>query len=229
MFTASTRTPHAPVSTWLEQLDFDWSGLLPAGRPRSLRKNECLFLQGQADAHVYIVVSGRVRLVIHDGAGRELHVAIVGRHGLLGDAGASAFGQHLTSAYASAPTTVCVLPRACWHRGLDEQALWRQQARAMADHLLRLSWQHHWLLGVQGARQRVCHHLLGLLFSYGEAHPRGQRLSIVFSQQEMADLCCISRVSVSHVWSELERDGVIAREGRQLLVLDAEALRRKAA
>lgn len=223
------RPPHAPVSTWLEQLDFDWGELVLGGRPRALRKNECLFLQGQADAHVYIVLSGRVRLAIHDGEGRELHVAIVGRNGLLGDAGASAFGQHLTSAYACAPSTVCVLARERWHRGLDGQPQWRQQARAMADHLLRLSLQHHWLLGVQGARQRVCHHLLGLLASYGEPHPRGQRLALVFSQQEMADLCCISRVSVSHVWSELERDGVIAREGRQLLVLDADALRRKAA
>jgi CRP-like cAMP-binding protein len=216
------------TSTWLEGLGFDWGDLVVGRRLRALRKNECLFAQGQADAHVYIVHSGRVRLTIHDHEGSELHVAIVGSTGLLGDTGASAFGSHLCSAYASAQSSVYVLPRQALLEGIARHPAWLRQSRAMADHLMRLSLQHHWLLGVQGARQRVCHHLLGLLASHGQAHPRGRLIGITFSQQEMAELCCISRVSVSHVWRELEREGVIEREGRLLLVRELAALAHKA-
>ena len=223
-----TTTHTLTTSTWLEQLGFDWGDLVRGRRLRALSKNDCLYAQGQADPHVYIIHAGRIRLTLHDSQGRELHVAIVGRSGLLGDTGASAFGRHLCSAYASAQSSVYVVPREALLAGMVTQPLWLRQARSMADHLTQLSLQHHWLLGGLGARQRVCHHLLGLLASFGQPHPRGQRLSIVFSQQEMADLCCISRVSVSHVWRELEGDGVIAREGRQLVVLDAQALRNKA-
>ncbi len=218
----------APASTWLEDLRFQWDDLVAQRRLRSLRKNECLFAQGQPATHVYIVHGGRIRLALHEPTGRELHVAIVGASGLLGESGAAAFGLHLCSAYAATASSVYVVPREVFVHGLDTHPRWLAQARVMADRLLQLSLQHHWLLAVQGARQRVSQHLLGLVASYGREHPRGRVISITFSQQELADLCCISRVSVSQVWRELMREGVIAREGRQLVVLDLAALRRKA-
>lgn len=212
------------ISTWLEGLDFDWSALVAGRRLRLLRKNECLFAQGEPDTQVYVVHSGRVRLTLHDMAGRELHVAIVGRTGLLGDTGTGTFGHHLCSAYASTASSVHVVPRQELLDGLRQHPQWLQQSRAMADHLMRLSLQHHSLLGGHSARARVCHHLLGLLASYGQPHSEGRLIGIPFSQQEMAELCCISRVSVSHVLGELVREGVIGREGRSMVVRDPAAL-----
>lgn len=212
------------ISTWLEGLDFDWTDLVAGRRLRLLRKNECLFAQGDADTQVYVVHSGRIRLTLHDMVGRELHVAIVGRTGLLGDTGAGTFGQHLCSAYASTASSVYAVPRQELLEGLRQHPQWLHQARAMADHLMRLSLQHHSLLGGHSAKARVCHHLLGLLASYGQPHPSGRLIGIPFSQQEMAELCCISRVSVSHVLGELEREGIIGRDGRSMVVRDVAAL-----
>lgn len=222
-------TANAPeaISTWLEGLDFDWSDLVAGRRLRLLRKNECLFAQGEGDSQVYVVHSGRVRLTLHDLAGRELHVAIVGRTGLLGDTGTGTFGQHLCSAYASTASSVYAIARQELLEGMRRHPHWLLQSRAMADHLMRLSLQHHSLLGGHSARARVCHHLLGLLASYGQPHPDGRLIGITFSQQEMAELCCISRVSVSHVLGDLEREGVIGREGRAMVVRDPAALARR--
>jgi CRP-like cAMP-binding protein len=45
-------------------------------------------------------------------------------------------------------------------------------------------------------------------------------ISIAFTQQEMGSICGLSRVSVSQIFSQLEREQVIARSGRLVVILD---------
>lgn len=212
------------ISTWLEDLDYDWQPLLEHAHRVHLRKDEFLFSEGQTCQQFYVVESGRVRLVVNDSSGRELHLAIVGRTGLIGDCGSDGFGVHLTSAIASSDTTVYVIPKRRMVEAMMQQPKILHQVMAMADLRFKLMVQHHVLLGVHSARQSVCQHLLGLMHSYGRPHPKGRWLGIVFSQQEMADLCGISRVSVSHVFSALEKAALIGRDGRHVVILDVAGL-----
>jgi CRP/FNR family cyclic AMP-dependent transcriptional regulator len=78
--------------------------------------------------------------------------------------------------------------------------------------------------GSNSSRRRVCLHLLDLLSSYGAPHADRSVISIAFTQQEMGNICGLSRVSVSHVFTALERDGVIGRAGRLVVVLDQDPL-----
>ena len=63
--------------------------------------------------------------------------------------------------------------------------------------------------------------------SYGEPHRDGTLISITFTQQEMGNICGLSRVSVSNVFTLLEREGVIARSGRLIVICDAPQLMRQ--
>lgn len=84
--------------------------------------------------------------------------------------------------------------------------------------------QHLALQGANSARRRVCHHLLGLMNSYGAPHDDGTVISIAFTQQEMGNICGLSRVSVSNIFTRLEREKVIARAGRLIVIRDAPQL-----
>jgi CRP-like cAMP-binding protein len=78
--------------------------------------------------------------------------------------------------------------------------------------------QHIQLQAHNSAGRRVCHHLLGLLHAHGTPTPLGSRINISFTQQEMGNICGLSRVSVSHIFSRLERQGVIARHQRHVVI-----------
>lgn len=212
------------TSTWLDDLHNDWQPLLKNAQRVHLRKNALLFTEGQACHRCYIVESGRIRLVVHDRSGRELHLAIVGRNGLVGDIGAEGFGVHVTSAIASTDANVYALSRSVMVEAMQKEPRILHQVLAMADLRFKLMVQHRVLMGVHHARAGICLHLLGLMHSYGRPHLKGFLLDIVFSQQEMADLCGISRVSVSHVFSALEKGGLIGREGRHIVIIDPAGL-----
>jgi CRP-like cAMP-binding protein len=66
--------------------------------------------------------------------------------------------------------------------------------------------------------------LLGLMRSYGKPVAGGVAISIHFTQQEMGNICGLSRVSVSHIFTELERLGVITRSARLVVVLEPQQL-----
>ena len=103
-----------------------------------------------------------------------------------------------------------------------------RQHQLLASLRFRIMLQHLALHGANSAKRRVSHHLLGLLNSYGRPTPEGMLISIPFTQQEMGNICGLSRVSVSHVFTLLESDGVIARAGRLIVVRELERLREMA-
>ena len=56
--------------------------------------------------------------------------------------------------------------------------------------------------------------------SYGASQRDGTVIAIGFTQQEMGSICGLSRVSVSHVFTQLLREQVITRAGRLVVVLN---------
>jgi len=62
------------------------------------------------------------------------------------------------------------------------------------------------------------------MHSYGAPHHQGTVISISFTQQEMGSICGLSRVSVSNIFTQLEREQVIARAARLVVIVDAARL-----
>jgi CRP/FNR family transcriptional regulator len=74
------------------------------------------------------------------------------------------------------------------------------------------------------ASRRVCHHLVGLSSAYGMPVDEGVRIGITYTQEEMGNICGLSRVSVSNIFSRLRRDGIVALQQRHTVVKDPAAL-----
>lgn len=205
---------------WLVNLEHDWSSLV-AGLPvRQAAKESVLYLQGAPVRAVHVILEGRVRLVSHTAPGQERHVAVIGANGLVGDCGFWAEGRHQTGAVASTDIRHVELAPQRLAAALHESPLLMRQLLAFGDQRFRVMLQHHALLGAGSALQRVCFALHGLVTLYGAPHPCGQRIGMRFTQEEMASICSVSRVSVATVLGSLAQRGVIAREGRDIIVRD---------
>ena len=214
----------AMVSAWLPHLDFDWAPALQGARRQRFAKDETLFLEGVPADTVYIILEGRVRLTSFGQDGKERHLMIMGTNGLVGDCGLPASDRYVVSAVAAADTEVAAVPTSRMQGLLQSDSRLAQQQRHLAAIRFRIMLRHVEAQGSNAGRRRVCLHLLDLVNSYQAPHPLGTVITIAFTQQEMGSICGLSRVSVSQVFTALEQEGVIARDGRLIVVLDRHKL-----
>jgi hypothetical protein len=88
---------------------------------------------------------------------------------------------------------------------------------------------YEWLLncGRRDSTARVVHLLCELAERSG-VDPALRRLVNPFTQQQIADITGQTSVNVNRVFADLERQGLIRREGREILFEDWEEMRRVA-
>ncbi len=208
------------VSAWLTNLRFRWDEATKGCRTRRFAKDETLFLEGNAADTVYVIVEGRIRLTSYAFDGKERHLMIVGPNGLVGDCGLLSSRRYVVSAVAASDATVRPVPASTLLAALGQYPELQAQQQTLSGMRFRVMLRHLALQGSNSSRRRVCLHLRDLVHSYGVPHGEGTAISISFTQQEMGSICGLSRVSVSHIFSQLERDRVITRAGRLVVVLD---------
>ena len=214
----------AIVSPWLANLQFDWKDVTQGIRKRQIASEEMLFLEGQVADTVYVVEKGRIRLTAYSPDGKDRHLMIVGANGTLGDCGLISTKHYVLSAVAATDSVVSTVQTSTFLRALDGNPHLMRQHLAMSSMRLRIMMQHLAMQGPNSGQRRVCHYLLGLMNSYGRANPQGILIYITFTQQEMGNICGLSRVSVSQIFTSLERERIIARGGRLVLILSPEKL-----
>ena len=208
------------VSAWLTNLQFQWDAITEGARSRRFAKEETLFLEGQAADTVYVIRDGRVRLTSFGFDGKERHLLILGPNGLAGDCALRSTGSYVVSAVAATDTLVCMVPTATVQAALERDGMLAAQHQALSSMRFRILLRHVAVQGSNSSRRRVCLHLLDLMHSYGLPHRLGNMISISFTQQEMGSICGLSRVSVSTIFTQLEREQVIARAGRLVVIVD---------
>jgi PAS domain S-box-containing protein len=85
----------------------------------------------------------------------------------------------------------------------------------------RLQQTETWL-AISGERQiedRLCRLLKLLQDQAGEPTPQGTRLSIRLTQEDLANACCTTRVTISRVLSQLQQSGKIALDVKKYIII----------
>jgi hypothetical protein len=124
--------PKAFVSAWLTHLQFEWGEITRGYRRQPVANDAPLFEEGQPAHSVYVVESGRIRLLSHSAEGRRRHLMIVGPTGLVGDCGLLQSQNHVVSAEASTDAVVCAVPVAAMLAALTQHLPWRASTRPCA-------------------------------------------------------------------------------------------------
>jgi CRP/FNR family transcriptional regulator len=78
----------------------------------------------------------------------------------------------------------------------------------------------------KGVRERLARALLHLSEQYGEQEAEGVRLRFRITHEELAQLIGATRETTSLALGELEREGLISKKRRVLLLKDLERLKR---
>lgn len=194
----------------------------------SLDRGEALFREGEPGDRLYLVREGKVKLGRQSGDGRENLLAVLGPGEMLGELSLFDPGLRTASAVAIVESTVLEVNH-------QQLTTWLQTNPPVALHLLRalarrLRRTNEALadLVFSDVPGRVAKALLDLSTRFGETTDEGIRVTHDLTQEELAQLVGASRETVNKALADFAQRGWVRREGRAVVLLDADRLERRA-
>ena len=219
----------APVGEFGAELtEHEWAELTRHGHRRRVHTGTPLFLEGTRSDTVLLVISGRVKVFSSATEGTEVVLAVRGPGALLGELAAIDDQPRSASVQCMEPVEILTVgsreftaflhahPRAMWLLLRILAGRLREADREQAE------------FGVYDSLSRVAHRLVELAERFGEPTESGIRITLSFTQDELAGWVGASREAVAHALKTLRARGYLRTQRRTVTVLDIEGLRRRA-
>ena len=188
--------------------------------PLKVRRGDAIFMEGEESSRVYILLSGVAKLRYVNG---EQHVLV----GFVGPGevfGLSSLLPQTTRPFrceAYSDCTVAVVKPDIFVDTVLSVPL--ERLSVVLDATVGRWWRQlvryaNFFVGL-GLRERVAGALLELGEKFGARDSRGILLTIKLTHADLAELVGASRQRTTEQLNDFEREGVITREGRRLIIV----------
>ncbi|MCW2514339.1 MAG: regulatory protein [Mycobacterium sp.] len=189
---------------------------------------QTIYVEGEIEDRLYIVVSGEFKLTRSCADGRTLLLAVVGPSDVFGDLSVFDPGPRTASATALTKASAVMMDRATlriWLNAHPEVA--KRLLRVLARRLRRTDDDLSDLIFTD-VPCRVAKQLLRLTQRFGVRQGSSVRVDHGLSQEEIAQLVGSSRETVNKIMTDFARRRWIRLKGKSLLVTDSASLVRRA-
>lgn len=183
-----------------------------------------IFQKGDPGSSMMAVIRGRVKICAHSTEGKELVLNIIDRGGLFGEIALLDGEPRTADAVALEETDLLVLDRSRFLPFLTANPEIAVRLLGVLCKRLRLTSEHLEDMLFLEASPRLARWLLRLGEILGKATPRGTRLDLKLSQQQIGSLVGVSRESVNKCLGEWQRSGFVGVESGYITLLDRDAL-----
>lgn len=204
------------------------SALVRQLHPAEFGSGETIFAQGDPGDRVYVIVSGTVKISLRSPGGRENLRAIRGPTDAFGELAVFDPGPRSCTASAVTDVHAVSLDRATLRTWIARWPVIGEQLLRALTQRLRHSEEQRIELVSSDVGGRVARQLLLLGRRFGTPEGGGLRLAHELSQDELAQLVGADRVSVNKALRAFTTRGWIRPEGKDMLILDPDALARRA-
>ncbi len=202
----------------------DLQALLQSGGERCVPHGGFFFSQGEEARELFILTSGRVKLVRTDPDGRSIIHHLVAPTELFGERATLARTPRLTSAQALADSRALV-----WDLRTILEAIRRRpvigvnavllMAERVERHLTRLE-----ELSLLRVELRIARLLMQLAHTLGRPTPRGIVLDLPLTGQELAEMASTTPYTVSRLFAAWRRLDIVDAQHDQILILQPQGL-----
>lgn len=215
-------TQNWPTGTFVSRLTVqERAALLRLGKRESFRDGSYLLRQRDNGREVFVLITGRVEIMMLDRRSREQRIALRVPGDLVGEMAFVDGRPRSASVVATGGVTAQRLPRDGFNRFFDEfPDAYRLLVRTVIDRL-RASDSRQLEIGVE-----VEARLAALLCQLAATDGDGSRQSLIVrhTQRELGRMIGASTVSVHRALRKLAGRDCIRTEYREIVILDFEAL-----
>jgi len=198
--------------------DVELAAMLQTMQQRTYAPRTCILRAGEIGEGLYVVLSGRVRVLLDDGEGHEIIVAVYGANEFFGEIELMDGGPRLANYDCTHPTEVLHIPR-------KVVLEWLERDPALAMLLLRTVTRR-----LADAHQKIGN--LALVNVYGrvarvlleEGHEANGEWHVEPGAEQIAATVGASREMVSRVVKDMINRGIVRRYKRKLIVMDRQLL-----
>jgi CRP/FNR family transcriptional regulator len=183
------------------------------------KKGEFLFRQGDSANTIYIIKSGRFKLVKTTESGEEVIIQIVGSGEIIGETSLFREGVFVSvSAIAMEDAKACAISRQSFESIIrNEPNIALKIIKGLSDRL-HDAWEQIAESNTQTIQEKVASLFIRLAQEYGESHVEGTIIKICLTQQEIASIVGASRVMISQVLGELTKRNYIYKKGKYYIL-----------
>jgi CRP-like cAMP-binding protein len=212
----------APLFASLTERHLD--ELASVARTRSLERREELFHRGDEGTQIYVIASGKLKVLTTSLDGDDVMFNITGPGEMIGEVALFSGRPRTASVSAIEPSELLVLDRGdflnCVRRDPDVAI---KLLGVLGDHIGRMSELVEDMLFLN-LPVRLAKKLLRFARTDGEETAEGVRINLKLSQEEWGDLVGTTRESVNKQLRAWTEEGVVRMDGGYVLILRADAL-----
>ena len=190
---------------------------------KTYQKNEHIFYEGDPADTIFLIKSGRVRLYKISYSGKEITLDILKTDDIFGENTFFEDTLYSMNAQALEDTFICSCSREQLPLLLNNPATAMKIIQELSSKIQDYSEQIA-RIAFNDVKSRTSEVLLRLANDYGEPIENGTVLDIKLTHQDLACLVNASRVMVSNIMSDFKQQGIIALEGRRIILLNLEEL-----
>ena len=193
-----------------------------------VRKGEVVFNEGEPGDSLYIVLAGKIKLSRRAPDGRENVLAVMGPSDQFGELSVFDPGPRTATATAVTDVKMARMPQTVLRPWVEARPeVGERLLRVLARRLRRTNDSVADLIftDVPG---RVAKALLQMADRFGSREHDGLRVKHDLTQEELAQLVGASRETVNKALADFVHRGWIQLQGKSVVVLDEDRLRRRA-
>jgi CRP-like cAMP-binding protein len=187
-----------------------------ASRLRNVKRGEAVYLPSDSADSVFLLVGGRIKICQITSEGKQSILSFIEPGELFGELAILGTDQRGECAEAVANSQMVVIPKQeLISLMLNKSEISAGISKIIGQRRQRIERRLRNLL-FQSNRKRLIHLLLELVERYGVSTPNGVKINIKLTHLEMANVIGSTRETVTVVLGQLQDEGLIDVERRQI-------------
>ncbi len=187
-------------------------------RPVNIKKKSFIYSMGESAEKVYILKEGRIKITRVTEEGKELTIDILEPGDIFGEMAIAGESERETSAEALEDSFICAMSKSDFERFIAENPGVSMSITKWFGSRLRKVENRLENLIFNDVRTRLLALFNDLAGKYGEETPRGKKITIHLSHQEIANLIGATRETVTLEINNLKREGRLLMEGKEFVM-----------
>ena len=213
---------------WRLLSEADRHELTALGWARAFTADSVLCLQGDLTTHVFVLLSGWVKVSADSYEGREVLQALRGQDDVVGEIAGQVTGYRTATVRAAGPVHALLVASDQFWAYLDSHAPAAHAFRKAAAEWQQAAYEQQRSLTLYSGAQRLAGLLLDLADQQSRAGADAAGDLPPLSQEELASLIGASRSTVTRALRTWRTRQIVGRDQRHVNILDRERLRQLA-
>jgi CRP/FNR family transcriptional regulator, cyclic AMP receptor protein len=192
----------------------------------SYPRGAMLFSEGQEPRGIFVVCQGKVKLTVTSADGKTIILKLAQPGEVLGLNATMADQPYEVTAETVEPTQLGFVKRQAFLRFLEEHGVASMHAAQQLSSQCQIAYEQIRSLGLSQSAPEKLARLLLEWAQKGSPGPRGVRVRLTLTQEEIGQLIGSSRETVTRLFADFRRKGLVERKGSVLWIRNPQQLQK---